>query len=106
LYQIFDYSGLGNSSFPCERISAQGAASAHFVAPVRERQRKVMQIYSLDMEQPGLILNFLLTLYKSGRGYMSPGVGADWATTPALGLNFDDVVVFQHLTENINNKKE
>jgi hypothetical protein len=26
---------------------------------------------------------------------MSPGAGADWATTPAPGLTFDDVVVFQ-----------
>jgi hypothetical protein len=34
--RIFDYTGLGGSSFPCERISAQGAAAAHFVALVRE----------------------------------------------------------------------
>jgi hypothetical protein len=27
--RIFDYSGLGGSSFPCEQISAQGAAAAH-----------------------------------------------------------------------------
>jgi hypothetical protein len=36
LCQIFDYSGLGGSSFPCERILAQGAAAAHFLAPVSE----------------------------------------------------------------------
>jgi hypothetical protein len=53
-----------------------------------------------------LILNFLVALYKSGRGYMSPGEGADWAITPLPGLTFDDVVVFQHKTENINNNKE
>jgi hypothetical protein len=35
---------------------------------------------------------------------MSPGEEADWATTP--GLTFDDVAVFQHITENINNNKE
>jgi hypothetical protein len=35
---------------------------------------------------------------------MSPDEGADWA--PILGLTFDDVVVFQHITENINNNKE
>jgi hypothetical protein len=35
-YLIFDYSGLGGNSFPCERISAQGATAAHFLAPVRE----------------------------------------------------------------------
>jgi hypothetical protein len=31
LCRIFDYSGLGGiiRSFPCERISAQGAAAAH-----------------------------------------------------------------------------
>jgi hypothetical protein len=44
LCQIFYYSGLGGSSFPCERISAQEATAAHFVALVRERQRKVTQI--------------------------------------------------------------
>jgi hypothetical protein len=88
------------SSFPCEQISAQGAATAHFIAPVRERQRKVTQIwlqrnnkYSFDREQQGLMLNFLVALYKSGRGYMSPGEGADWAITPLPGLTFDDVVV-------------
>jgi hypothetical protein len=37
---------------------------------------------------------------------MSPGEGADWAITPFLGLTFDDVVVFQHITENINNNEE
>jgi hypothetical protein len=37
---------------------------------------------------------------------MSPGEGADWAITPLPGLTFDDVVVFQHITENINNNKE
>jgi hypothetical protein len=37
---------------------------------------------------------------------MSPGERADWATTPALGLTFDDIVVFKHITENINNNKE
>jgi hypothetical protein len=37
---------------------------------------------------------------------MSPGEGADLATTPAPGLTFDDVVVFLHITENINNNKE
>jgi hypothetical protein len=26
---------------------------------------------------------------------MSPGAGADWATTPAPGFSFDDIVVFQ-----------
>jgi hypothetical protein len=36
LCQIFDYSGLGGSSFPCEQIWAQGVAAAHFVALVRE----------------------------------------------------------------------
>jgi hypothetical protein len=63
--QIFNYSGLCSSSFRCEQISAQGATAAHFVAPVRELQRKVTQIwlqhnnkYSFDREQPGLILNF------------------------------------------------
>jgi hypothetical protein len=35
-WRIFDYSGLGSSSFPCEQISAQGAATAHFVAPMKE----------------------------------------------------------------------
>jgi hypothetical protein len=35
---------------------------------------------------------------------MCPGEEADWATTPALRLTFDDVVVFQHITEN-NNKE-
>jgi hypothetical protein len=29
LCRIFDYSGLGGSSFRCERISAQGATAAH-----------------------------------------------------------------------------
>jgi hypothetical protein len=62
--------------------------------------------YSFDREQPGLILNFLVALYNSGRGYMSPGEGADWATTPAQGHTFDDIVVFQHITDNINNNKE
>jgi hypothetical protein len=33
---IFYYSGHGGSSFPCERILAQGAATAPLVAPVRE----------------------------------------------------------------------
>jgi hypothetical protein len=37
---------------------------------------------------------------------MSPGEEADWAITPAPRLTFDDVVVFQHITENINNNKE
>jgi hypothetical protein len=37
---------------------------------------------------------------------MSPGEEAVWATTPAPGLTFDDVAVFQHITENINNIKE
>jgi hypothetical protein len=37
---------------------------------------------------------------------MSPGEGADWDITPLPGLTFDDVVVFQHITENINNNKE
>jgi hypothetical protein len=37
---------------------------------------------------------------------MSLGEGADWVTTPALGLTFDDIVVFQHITENINNNRE
>jgi hypothetical protein len=60
----------------------------------------------LDREQPGFVLNFLVALYKSGWGYMSPGEGADWATTPALGLTFDDVAVFQNITENLNNNKE
>jgi hypothetical protein len=98
----FNYLSLGGSSFPCEQTLAQGAAAAHFIAPVREWQRKVTQIglqrnnkYSFDREQPGLILNFLVALYKSGRDYMSPGAGADWATTPVPGLTFDDVVVFQ-----------
>jgi hypothetical protein len=40
----FYYSVLGSSSFCCERISAQGATAAHFVALVRKRQRKVTQI--------------------------------------------------------------
>jgi hypothetical protein len=35
LCRIFDYLGLGSSSFPCERISAQGATVAHSTpAPV------------------------------------------------------------------------
>jgi hypothetical protein len=75
---------------------------------MREQERKVTQIwlqhnnkYSFDSEQPGLILNFLVALYKSGRGYMSLGEGADWAITPLLGLTFDDLVVFQHITENV-----
>jgi hypothetical protein len=62
--------------------------------------------YSFDREQPGLILNFLVALYKSNWGYMSPGDEADWATTSTTGLTFDDVVVFKHITENINNNKE
>jgi hypothetical protein len=45
-------------------------------------------------------------MYKSGRGYMSHGEGADWAITPLPGLTFDDVVVIQHITENINNNKD
>jgi hypothetical protein len=86
-------------------------AATHFVAPVRERQRKVMQIslqrnnkYSFDGEQLGLI--FLAALYKSGRGFISSGEGADWAITSLPGLTLDDVIVFQHITENINNNKE
>jgi hypothetical protein len=58
----FYFSGLGASSFRSERISAQRATGAHFVAPVRERQRNGVQIglqrnnkYSFDREQPGLI---------------------------------------------------
>jgi hypothetical protein len=42
--------------------------------------------YSFDREQPGLILNFLVALYKGSRGYMSPGEEADWAIIPLLGL--------------------
>jgi hypothetical protein len=42
--RIFDYSDLGGRSFCCERISAQGASAAHFVALVREQQRKGTQI--------------------------------------------------------------
>jgi hypothetical protein len=41
---IFDFSGLGGSSFCSEQISAQGAAAANFVSLAREQQRKVMQI--------------------------------------------------------------
>jgi hypothetical protein len=37
---------------------------------------------------------------------MSPRERVNWATTPAPGLNFDDIIVFQHITENINNNKE
>jgi hypothetical protein len=37
---------------------------------------------------------------------MSPGEGADWAMTPLPGLTFDDRIVFQDITENINNNKE
>jgi hypothetical protein len=62
---IFNFSGLGVSSFCSERISAQRATWAHFVALVRERQRNGVQIelqrnnkYSFDRERPGLILNF------------------------------------------------
>jgi hypothetical protein len=43
-YRIFDYSGLGSSSFHCELISAQGVTAAHFVAPVKEHQRNGVQI--------------------------------------------------------------
>jgi hypothetical protein len=46
---------------------------------------------------------------------MSRSAGADWATTPAPGLTFDDgfssrysnnALVPNHITENINNNKE
>jgi hypothetical protein len=62
LCRILDFSGLGTSSFCCERISAQRATAAHCVAPVREQQRNGVQIglqhnnkYSFDRERPGLI---------------------------------------------------
>jgi hypothetical protein len=67
----------------------------------------LQQIQSgLDKEQSGLILNFLVALYKCGWGYMSPSEGADWAITPLPGLTFDDVEVFQHITEDIHINKE
>jgi hypothetical protein len=62
LCRIFNFLGLGASSFCSEQISAQRATRAHFVAPVRERQRNGVQIglqrnnkYSFDRERPGLI---------------------------------------------------
>jgi hypothetical protein len=42
--KIFDFSGLGASSFRSERISAQWASGAHFEAPDGERQRNGVQI--------------------------------------------------------------
>jgi hypothetical protein len=60
--RIFDYSGLGDSSFCCVQISAQRVTADHFVAPVRERQRNGVQTglqrnnkYSFDRVRPGLI---------------------------------------------------
>jgi hypothetical protein len=98
LCQIFEYSGLGGRSFRCEWFSAQGATAAHFVAPVRERQRKVMPIwlqrnnkYSFDREQPGLILKFWQLCTRA--------TGAIWGSRlgyhSLTGAHFDDVVVFQ-----------
>jgi hypothetical protein len=42
--RIFDFSGLGAGSLPCERISAQGAAAAHVEAVACERQKNGVQI--------------------------------------------------------------
>jgi hypothetical protein len=63
--RIFYFSGLGTSSFRCERISTQRATTAHFVAPVRERQRNGVQI--------GLQCNVITTiaLTVSRLGYHS-----------------------------------
>jgi hypothetical protein len=40
-------------------------------------------------------IEFLVALYESVRGYMSPGKCANWAITHCPGLTFDDIIVFQ-----------
>jgi hypothetical protein len=44
-----------------------------------------------------LFLDFFVALYKSGRAYMSPGAGADWASTPAPGVTFAHMVPLHYL---------
>jgi hypothetical protein len=65
--------------------------------------------YSFDREQPGLILNILVALYKSDRGYMSPGEGADWAIAPLPGLSSrcsNNAIVQKRITETKNSRGE
>jgi hypothetical protein len=65
----FDYSDLGTGSFPCERISAQGAAAAHFVAPVRERKVASMAWMPAYIAVPNLLSICRWVLYTVRNGH-------------------------------------
>jgi hypothetical protein len=98
---IFDFSGLGASSFCSVRISAQCTSRAHFVAPDSVRQRIWCK---LDFS---VITNIALTVCDRGSrwnfgsfvrdcpGLYEPRKVCRLGYHSLSGAQFDDVIVFQ-----------
>jgi hypothetical protein len=84
--RIFDYSGLGSSSFPCERISAQGAAAAHFVAQAPSPRLFFVTVNVFCYVVKCYYLCFLLCAEILYSSEVSPSKGVIAQSAPSPGL--------------------